>query len=46
MQRLEREDINIFDTSKFNGSDRRLTLLTYGDDSPYGTITTFELKKA
>ncbi|CEJ56729.1 hypothetical protein PMG11_02927 [Penicillium brasilianum] len=43
-QRLEKLDIELFDSSKFNGSDRRLTSITYGD-SKYGTITVFELTK-
>jgi hypothetical protein len=44
-QRLKRLENNLFDISKFNGFDERLTSVTYSY-SRYGTITLFELTRA
>ncbi|KAM0452298.1 hypothetical protein ACHAO4_005508 [Trichoderma viride] len=43
--RLKSLDTNLFDLSKFNGFDTRLTSVTYGS-SRYGTVTLFELTDA
>lgn len=43
-QCLENLDLTLFDTSKFNGFDTRLTSVAYNDDR-YGTITLFRVTR-
>lgn len=43
-QRLENLDLTLFDTSKFNGFDTRLTSVAY-NDGKYGTITLFRVTR-
>ena len=41
-QRLKKFDTSLFDSAKFNGSDCRLTSVTY-NNGKYGTITAFQI---
>ncbi|KAK0670110.1 hypothetical protein QBC41DRAFT_318497 [Cercophora samala] len=40
---LERLETELFDTSKYMGSTNHMTVLTWSDDSPWGTVTLFQV---
>ncbi|KAK0736261.1 hypothetical protein B0T21DRAFT_366593 [Apiosordaria backusii] len=40
---LERLETELFDTSKYMGNTNYMTVLTWSDDSPWGTITLFQV---
>ncbi|KAK4180603.1 hypothetical protein QBC36DRAFT_319680 [Triangularia setosa] len=40
---LERLETELFDTSKYMGNTSYMTILTWSDDSPWGTITLFQV---
>ncbi|CAP61047.1 uncharacterized protein PODANS_3_180 [Podospora anserina S mat+] len=41
---LERLETDLFDTSKYMGSTNYMTVLTWSDDNPWGTITLFQVE--
>ncbi|KAK4677597.1 hypothetical protein QC764_0046490 [Podospora pseudoanserina] len=41
---LERLETELFDTSKYMGSTNYMTVLTWSDDNPWGTITLFQVE--